>query len=411
MSMTGPDELAAEYDAVRPPFSETLSPRLPGGLNLGAQIFWQERRFPAAFAAARSYVNYPQYWTWRLSGVAATEMCSMGAHSDLWQPAHAHLVEPAGAARLGREDGAACAPLSTAGRVRPELARRLGLDAATPVLCGLHDSSASLLPHLKQRQPPFTVVSTGTWVILFAVGGGIENLEPERDTLANVTAYGDAVPVGRFMGGREFDLLTAGDPAVAERRRHRPRPRASRSWRCRHLLRASAPSPPAKGRWSVDSAGLSPGERNAAASLYLALVTAESIRCAGGAGPVVIEGPFARNHLFCSALSAIGGYPVERSETSTGTTPGGGAAGDSRHGEMAFPADAGGAAQPCGPGKLRRGVAARGRGLIGVRRPANERPWRSSSPSAKPSRTMSRTATASPWRASRISSLSPPATR
>ena len=46
----GPDTLAAEYDAVRPPFAETGSPRLPAGLNLGAQIFWQQRRFPDAFA-------------------------------------------------------------------------------------------------------------------------------------------------------------------------------------------------------------------------------------------------------------------------------------------------------------------------------------------------------------------------
>ena len=45
-SITGPDELAAEYDAVRPGFAETGSPRLPAGLELGAQVFWQFRCFP-----------------------------------------------------------------------------------------------------------------------------------------------------------------------------------------------------------------------------------------------------------------------------------------------------------------------------------------------------------------------------
>ena len=35
----GPDRLAADYDAVRPPFAETGTPRLPIGLNLGAQLF------------------------------------------------------------------------------------------------------------------------------------------------------------------------------------------------------------------------------------------------------------------------------------------------------------------------------------------------------------------------------------
>ena len=55
--------------------------------------------------------------------------------------------------------------------ITPEVAQATGLDPATPVICGLHDSNASLLPHLLARRPPFTVLSTGTWVIVFAVGG------------------------------------------------------------------------------------------------------------------------------------------------------------------------------------------------------------------------------------------------
>jgi sugar (pentulose or hexulose) kinase len=49
----GPEETAADYDAVRPGFAETGSPRLPMGLNLGAQLFWQAMRFPQAFARVR----------------------------------------------------------------------------------------------------------------------------------------------------------------------------------------------------------------------------------------------------------------------------------------------------------------------------------------------------------------------
>ncbi len=54
-----------------------------------------------------------------------------------------------------------------------------------------------------------SVVSTGTWVVSFAVGGDLEGLDPKRDTLANVDAYGRAVPSARYMGGREFDMMTA----------------------------------------------------------------------------------------------------------------------------------------------------------------------------------------------------------
>ena len=83
----GPDTLAADYDAVRPAFAETRSPRLPLGLNLGAQLFWQQAAFPDAFARTTAIVTYPQYWVWRLTGVAATEVTSLGCHTDLWDPA------------------------------------------------------------------------------------------------------------------------------------------------------------------------------------------------------------------------------------------------------------------------------------------------------------------------------------
>ena len=34
------------YEELRPDFGETLSPALPAGLNLGRQLWWQQRRFP-----------------------------------------------------------------------------------------------------------------------------------------------------------------------------------------------------------------------------------------------------------------------------------------------------------------------------------------------------------------------------
>ncbi|TGS35769.1 carbohydrate kinase, partial [Mesorhizobium sp. M8A.F.Ca.ET.182.01.1.1] len=60
--------------------------------------------------------------------------------------------------------------------------------------------------------PPFSVVSTGTWVVSMAVGGRKVELDPARDTLVNVNALGDPVPSARFMGGREFSMLTDGRP-------------------------------------------------------------------------------------------------------------------------------------------------------------------------------------------------------
>ena len=65
-----PAAIASDYSMIRPDFSETGSPRLPGGLNLGAQLFWQARAFPDAFARVSYVLTLPQYWSFRLTNVA-----------------------------------------------------------------------------------------------------------------------------------------------------------------------------------------------------------------------------------------------------------------------------------------------------------------------------------------------------
>lgn len=316
----GPEQLAADYDAVRPPFAETGTPRLPIGLNLGAQFFWQQKRFPVEFAKATAMLMYPQYWVLRLTGIAANEVTSLGCHTDLWNPwtsDFSSLVDRMGWRRL-------MAPVRPAkdrlGPTLPAIAQRTGLDPQTPVFCGLHDSNASLLPHLLSDAPRFSVVSTGTWVVSMAVGGRKVDLDPARDTLVNVNALGDPVPSARFMGGREFSLLTDGQP---------------QEWRdddvaavlARQVLllpstqQGSGPFPHRDAQW-VNAETLSPGQRFVTISFYLALMTATCLELIGGDGSTTVEGPFARNPLFVRMLAAATGRPVVASETSTGTSIG-----------------------------------------------------------------------------------------
>jgi hypothetical protein len=40
-------------------------------------------------------------------------------------------------------------------------------------------------------------------------------LDPARDVLVNVNALGQPVPSARFMGGREYELIRAGDASPA----------------------------------------------------------------------------------------------------------------------------------------------------------------------------------------------------
>lgn len=318
----GPDDLAAEYDAIRPDFAETGSPRLGMGLNLGAQLHWQLQTDPGLIDRVASVLTYPQYWAYKLTGVLANEVTSLGCHTDLWCPSEnrfSSLVE-----RLGLADK--MTPVMKAGEclgdILPEVAARTGLPRDIKVACGIHDSNASLYPHLIRRKPPFSVVSTGTWVIALAIGGKSVQLDPARDTLINVNAFGDPVPSARFMGGREFDMVLAGRakeftaddigsvldreimlfPAVDPR---------------------SGPFQGRKHRWSEGEALLTDGQRFVALSFYLALVTAECLAMTGAEGPAVVEGPFAQNRLYLEMLEAALCRPVDASAGSvTGTSIG-----------------------------------------------------------------------------------------
>jgi sugar (pentulose or hexulose) kinase len=319
---SGPDELAADYDAARPDFAESFTPRLPAGLNLGAQLFWQARRFPDAFARTQAIVTYPQYWSYRLSGVVASEITSLGCHTDLWNfetDLYSSLVIKEG--WLDRMPAVRKAS-DVLGLVSPALSARLGLRKPVPVHCGIHDSNASLLPHLIGRKPPFSVVSSGTWVICVAPGADLSGLDPSRDCLANIDAFGRPVASARFMGGREFSLLVEGET---------PRPSEAAIARVLSqpilllpsVVEGSGPFPGRRAKWSVSKDVLDRETVMVAASFYLAMMTAECLELAGADGDIAVEGPFGSNALYLEMLAAATARPVVAMRSSaTGTSIG-----------------------------------------------------------------------------------------
>jgi sugar (pentulose or hexulose) kinase len=315
-----PDGVRAAYAALRPDFTETHSPLLSGGLNVGAQIHYQKTQFPAQFASVKAIVTYAQYWVWRLTGVAVNEVTSLGCHTDLWNPQkgeYSSLVDTLEIRPL-------MAPIRPAfdrvGDLFEPLARQIGIDKAIPVHCGIHDSNASLLPHLIGRTSPFSVVSTGTWVISFAVGGRLDRLDPFRDTLANVDAYGKAVPSARFMGGREFDLLTSGSAVEPDVETLTPVIR-DQLMILPSVVQGSGPYPAREAVW-LNGKSRSAVEQNAVASLYTALMTGTCLELIGASGPTIVEGPFSRNRTYLSALRSLTGREVIALPGSTGTSLG-----------------------------------------------------------------------------------------
>jgi sugar (pentulose or hexulose) kinase len=296
------EAIEPSYASLRPPFAQTGSPPAANGLNVGRQLAWQRSVFPEAFGRARHLLFYPQYWAWRMTGVAASEFTSLGCHSDLWLPAEARASSLAAA--LGLEGRVPpVAPAWTAlGPLRAGIAEAAGLTGEVRVLCGVHDSNASIVPYLAHWRAPFTVVSTGTWVILLGVGLPVADLDPKADMLANVDITGRPTACARFMGGREYAAIAGGDLAP-------PRRETLQALIDRGVL--ALPAFSAQGGPFADVAGMIEGniadnERGALATLYVALMTDHMLARLGvREGPVVVDGNLGANAAFTAVLAQL----------------------------------------------------------------------------------------------------------
>jgi L-fuculokinase len=306
------ERLRGDYVPLRDPFTKSLSPGLPVGLNLGTQLFHLQNEASALFLRTRWILTYPQYWAWRLSGVAASEVTSLGCHSDLWKPGAGTFSDVA----IRQGWAALMPPLHPAravlGPLRQEWAEATGLPADCAVICGIHDSNASYLAHRVARPAAdaFTVISSGTWCIILAKGADLARLRESEDMLANVDALGDPTATARFMGGREFSAI-AGEAA---------RGVAPTEEGLTAVLDADAmalPSfalgGPCQGRKGhlVKAGSLGPSARAALATLYCALMADLILDRLGVSGPILVDGPFATNPIFGRILQSLrSGDPV-----------------------------------------------------------------------------------------------------
>jgi len=187
------------------------------------------------------------------------------------------------------------------GRIRQSVADATGLSAACEVACGIHDSNASYLRFLMDRErEAFTVVSSGTWTIVMANRGDLRRLIEQRDMLANVNVFGAPVATARYMGGREYEAIAqSGDEptvdAVIEV--------LSQGAIALPSFASAGPYAGRPGRLEgVES--LQGAQRAALATVYSALMTAVLIESLGAAGEIFVDGPLARNPLFARLLAA-----------------------------------------------------------------------------------------------------------
>ena len=327
---------ATAFHAASGSFAETLSPELPAGLNAARQLEWLRNSHPQEWRKTQTLLPYPQYWAWLLSGVACSEVSSLGCHTHLWNPVAATFSSLA----ISRGWASLFAPLRPAweviGTLGPERAAAWGLPAQCQVHAGVHDSNACLARYLDSGRAAsagnaraagtdsaagpeaLTIVSSGTWTVLMAPGAPAPALDAARDMLGNVDVSGRMTPTARFMGGREFAVLLDGaSPQAAslqalqsllQQRIHafpsfapQGGPFASRSG---FLERDGVRLP------GAIASHLTEAERATLAAAYCAQLTAWLVGYLWGRTPparsrVVVEGPLAGNPVYLQVLQAL----------------------------------------------------------------------------------------------------------
>jgi len=190
----------------------TGTPRLSAMINPSKGLFFLRERFPEAFAKSHVVLNYPQYWGYRLTGKTGAEGTYTGCHSYLWnwgEGRYSSVAEKLGIAKklpFPLRDS-----WDVLGTLTVEVAGRTGLGPDTIVTMGIHDSNASLLPHLAKRSGgDFILNSTGTWCVLmhpqerFAFEPG----ELGKVVFFNRSAYNKPVKTAIFLGGMEYEAWT-----------------------------------------------------------------------------------------------------------------------------------------------------------------------------------------------------------
>lgn len=177
---------------------QTASPMLDS-LTSGLQIYRLKVEKPDQFRRVRYALHLPQYLSYILTGLPASDITSIGSHTGLWDFdkndyhdwVKAEQVDSKLAPILPSDT---CFSISYGGK-------------KIKVGIGLHDSSSALIPYLSTFSDPFLLLSTGTWCVSLNPfnKAPLTMAELEQDCLFYLSYRGEPVKAARLFNGYEHD--------------------------------------------------------------------------------------------------------------------------------------------------------------------------------------------------------------
>ena len=289
------DKLFNSYKKIAPKFNESFSPFLENGLNIGQQIYYLYKKKQQLIKETKYILNYPQYIVWKLTSSFSSEISYVGCHTHLWDFKRNKLSSFVKKIKLEKKFPKIRKAWDTIGQ------RKIG-ESNLKIINGIHDSNASYLYFKNSDIKNFTLVSTGTWYIIFNQKTPLKNLNPSLDMLANIDVFGKPVPTMRFMGGREYDHLM-GVFKISNKTR------AIKNFSFHNYL--IYPSYASGGGFSINKInigfyeGLNKGQIYYLICLYISFVINFCLNQMKSSNTIILDGPITKNITIMKILSSL----------------------------------------------------------------------------------------------------------
>ena len=289
------DKLFNSYKKIAPKFNESFSPFLENGLNIGQQIYYLYKKKHQLIKETKYILNYPQYIVWKLTSSFSSEISYVGCHTHLWDFKRNKLSSFVKKIKLEKKFPKIRKAWDTIGQ------RKIG-ESNLKIINGIHDSNASYLYFKNSDIKNFTLVSTGTWYIIFNQKTPLKNLNPSLDMLANIDVFGKPVPTMRFMGGREYDHLM-GVFKISNKTR------AIKDFSFHDYL--IYPSYASGGGFSINKIntgfyeGLNKGQIYYLICLYISFVINFCLNQMKSSNTIILDGPITKNITIMKILSSL----------------------------------------------------------------------------------------------------------
>lgn len=197
-----PDELKKQFYSTYGGESlvakQTASPVL-GSLNSGMQLYRLKYERSKIYEQIKYSLHLPQYISFIISSRAATDITSVGCHTQLWDfkkhKYHKWVYDEGMRTKF--------APIYRGDKI----VSVSGDSNKTAIGIGLHDSSAALIPYLATFNDPFVLLSTGTWSISLNPFNHtmLTDLELHQDCLCYLSYNGKPVKASRLFAGYEHE--------------------------------------------------------------------------------------------------------------------------------------------------------------------------------------------------------------